>query len=88
MSKTRIPLPAVERQRLALKLVAERMDMPIAETGLSVRTVNGLEEHGIFLVRDLLQQSREDLLNFPNFGEKTVADILDKLRDLGFGKSP
>lgn len=53
----------------------KQMEMPIAEVGVSVRIVNTLEEHGIVVVRQLLSQTREDLLGKKNFGEKTLEEL-------------
>ena len=48
---TRIPLSRAEEEA---RLRRERLDLSIAEMGLSVRTTNCLEETGILTVRDLL----------------------------------
>lgn len=61
-----------------------RLDMSTAEIGLSVRTTNCLEERGIFTVRDLLQCTREELLDISNFGEKTLEEVYTALESVGF----
>lgn len=81
MSVTRIPLnPEVVRQRER----ARKLEMSLAEIGLSVRTTNCLDEQGIATVGDLLKCRRADLLNIPNFGEKTLEEVLQALERLGF----
>jgi DNA-directed RNA polymerase subunit alpha len=78
---TRIPL---NRAELAQQDMEEKLDMSIAEIGLSVRTTNCLEEHGILTVRDLLQRRPKDLLAIPNFGEKTLEEVYKALEGIGF----
>lgn len=85
---TRIPLSkADERARLQ----RDRLDLSIAEMGLSVRTTNCLEETGIFTVRDLLGATPKRLLSISNFGEKTLEEVYGALEELGFyrpGRQP
>ncbi len=78
---TRKPLdPEVVRQRE----MEEKLSRSMAEIGLSVRTTNCLDEQGISTVADLLRCKRSDLLNIPNFGEKTLEEVFDALERLGF----
>lgn len=79
--KTRIPLSQAEEQA---RLRRERLDLSIAEMGLSVRTTNCLEETGILTVRDLLNATPRRLLKISNFGEKTLDEVYDALEQLGF----
>lgn len=62
----------------------DRLEMSTAEIKLSVRTTNCLEERGIFTVRDLLNCTREDLLDISNFGEKTLEEVYLALESVGF----
>ena len=78
---TRIPLSLVREKSVEQN---ERLEMSTAEIGLSVRTTNCLEERGIFTVRDLLNCTREDLLNISNFGEKTLEEVYKALEGVGF----
>ena len=78
---TRIPLNPEEIKRRDL---AEKLELSLAEIGLSVRTTNCLDDQGVSTVEELLKRSREDLLNIPNFGEKTLEEVLDALERLGF----
>ena len=48
------------------------------------RIVNGLEDVGIATICDLLYTSKGDLLEIPNFGEKTLNSIYAALRTEGF----
>ena len=63
---------------------SERLDLSIAEMGLSVRTTNCLEETGILTVRDLLNATPKRLLSISNFGEKTLDEVYAALEELGF----
>ena len=82
---TRMPLPLAERQAESL---VDKLDMSTAEIGLSVRTTNCLEDHGIFTVHDLLQRKPDDLLSIPNFGEKTLDEVYKALQNVGFCREP
>ncbi len=79
--KTRIPLSQADEQA---RLRRERLDLSIAEMGLSVRTTNCLEETGILTVRDLLNSTPKRLLAISNFGEKTLDEVYASLDKLGF----
>ena len=79
--KTRIPLSKAEEET---RLRRERLDLSIAEMGLTVRTTNCLEETGILTVRDLLNATPRRLLKISNFGEKTLEEVYDSLEQLGF----
>ncbi|TVQ01351.1 MAG: DNA-directed RNA polymerase subunit alpha [Planctomycetaceae bacterium] len=81
--KTRIPLSQAEEQA---RLRRERLNLSIAEMGLSVRTTNCLEETGILTVRDLLHSTPKQLLAISNFGEKTLDEVYASLEKLGFNR--
>ena len=83
MAVTRIPIPAWAREQKA----DDRLELSLAEIDLTVRTVNCLEEEKIFTVLDLLQCTRERLLQITNLGEKTVETIYAALEKLGFYRS-
>lgn len=83
MAVTRIPLPEWAKDQNT----DDRLEMPLAETELSVRTVNCLEEQSIFMVRDVLNCTPERLLEIPNFGQKTLETVFDALEKLGFYRS-
>jgi len=56
----------------------------VAETELSVRTTNCLEEQAIFTVKDLLNCTPQQSPEIPNFGEKTLQAVYDALEQVGF----
>ncbi len=78
---TRIPLNPAEIKR---REIQEKLDLSMAEIGLSVRTTNCLDEQGISTVGELLKCKRSDLLSIPNFGEKTLEEVFNALEKLGF----
>ena len=80
MAVTRIPLLDWARTERA----DDRLELPLAETELSVRTVNCLEEQAIFTVKDLLSCTPQQLLEIPDFGVKTLQAVYDALEEVGF----
>ena len=83
MAVTRIPIPAWAKTQQA----DERLELSLAELDLAVRTVNGLEEEGIFTVGDLLNCTPERLLEIPNLGEKTLTTIYTALKENDFHRA-
>ena len=71
MAVTRIPIPAWAKTQKT----DNRMELSLSEIDLVVRTVNCLEDHGIFTVADLLNSTPKQLLEIPNLGEKTLETI-------------
>ncbi len=78
---TRIKISRAEEEA---RLRTQRLDLSIAEMGLSVRTTNCLEETGILTVRDLLNATPRRLLAISNFGEKTLEEVYQALEVMGF----
>jgi DNA-directed RNA polymerase subunit alpha len=60
-----------------------KLNMSISELNLSVRASNCLEAENIMHVRDLVSRTEDQLLEVRNFGETTLAEVRQKLRDLG-----
>ena len=83
MAVTRIPVPAWAK----VQKTDDRLERSLAEIGLIVRTVNLLEEEGIFNVRDLLDCTPERLLKISNLGEKTLGTIYEALAKIGFQRT-
>jgi DNA-directed RNA polymerase subunit alpha len=57
--------------------------MRLAELKLSVRASNCLESEGIGTVRDLVQLTEDQLLEVRNFGDTTLAEVRERLQELG-----
>jgi DNA-directed RNA polymerase subunit alpha len=60
-----------------------KLGMSLAELDLSVRATNCLESENITTVRDLVSRTEEQLLEVRNFGETTLAEVREKLSDIG-----
>jgi len=94
---------------LTERKLAELIKTPLADTALSLRTVNTLEDHGMLYLHELLQccgrprKACDDcrwfvddrrtcgretkLIEIPNFGTKTLAEVFKVLEDLGLHRS-
>ena len=59
------------------------VESPITDLGLDVRTVNGLETAGLITVGQLVEKSRDELLDLPNFGWRTANQIESSLANHG-----
>jgi hypothetical protein len=53
------------------------------ELELSVRSSNCLKNEGIIYIGDLVQRSPDELLRFPNFGQRCLTEITEQLAALG-----
>lgn len=60
-----------------------KLNMSLSELNLSVRAGNCLESENIMTVRDLVTRSEDQLLEVRNFGETTLTEVQQKLRELG-----
>jgi DNA-directed RNA polymerase subunit alpha len=70
-------------QQMGDTALEAKLNMPLADLNLSVRASNCLESENIMTVRDLVSRSEDQLLEVRNFGETTLAEVQQKLRDLG-----
>ena len=81
--------PMVHSETRALGAIAldqateAKLSMSLAELDLSVRATNCLESENITTVRDLVTRTEEQLLEVRNFGETTLAEVREKLTDIG-----
>ena len=55
----------------------------IEELELSVRAYNCLKREGIDTVEKLLDYTENELLNIRNFGQKSIQEVKDKIKELG-----
>lgn len=60
-----------------------KLNMTIAELGLSVRAGNCLDAEKVTSVRDLVVHTEDSLLLFRNFGENTLNEVKEKLTAIG-----
>ena len=61
----------------------KKASIPVAELGLSARSLNCLASQHINTVGDLVAMSEEGLLSVRNFGQTSLAEVVDKLAQLG-----
>ncbi len=59
------------------------LDMPIEQLDLSQRTYNCLKRSQITKVGQVLQMSEDELLSLRNFGQKSLEELRDQLREHG-----
>jgi DNA-directed RNA polymerase subunit alpha len=64
-------------------VLESKLNMPVSELHLSVRANNCLEHEQIMTVRDLVQRTEDQLLEVRNFGETTLSEVIEKLREMG-----
>lgn len=60
-----------------------KLNMSLSELMLSVRAGNCLESENIMTVRDLVRRTPDQLLEVRNFGETTLSEVQERLRELG-----
>jgi DNA-directed RNA polymerase subunit alpha len=73
-----------QKQPLAYSVPAEQYNTPIEKLNLSPRTHNCLKRSNINKVGEVLERSKEELLNIRNFGEKSLQELYEKLSSMGF----
>ncbi len=61
---------------------AEKANIPIEQLDLSSRTLNCLKKAGIDKVGQVLALKKADLLQIRNFGEKSLTELFDRLREM------
>ena len=60
------------------------LEMTIEELDLSVRSFNCLKRAGINTVEDLINKSEDDMMKVRNLGRKSLEEVVEKLKNLGF----
>lgn len=67
----------------------QKTQTPVADLpGLSDKTINGLEGANIILCADLLTRSYAQLIDIPNIGDKTIAELRTAVRAHGLPVPP
>jgi DNA-directed RNA polymerase subunit alpha len=59
-------------------------DMRIEELDFTVRSYNCLKKAGVNSISDLTSMSYSELLKIKNLGRKSLNEIIDKMRELGY----
>jgi DNA-directed RNA polymerase subunit alpha len=76
------PTRRADRGALATGSVPSHvLDMPIEQLDLSQRTYNCLKRSQITKVGQVLQMSEDELLSLRNFGQKSLEELRDRLRE-------
>jgi len=65
------------------KELHDKLNMPISELELSVRSSNCLKEARIKTIGDLVRRSEMEMLKYRNFGKKSLTEINKILGDMG-----
>ena len=77
----------VEKEVTGSRLTSEAQETPIENLDLSVRVFNSLKRTGITTVGDvleLLEKGDEAVMSIRNFGEKSLDELRQKMREKGF----
>ncbi|MGC8855921.1 MAG: DNA-directed RNA polymerase subunit alpha [Anaerolineae bacterium] len=80
---------AVEREVAGTRLSSELAETPVEALDLSVRVFNSLKRTGITTVGDvleLLEKGESAVMSIRNFGEKSLEELRQKMREKGFLK--
>jgi DNA-directed RNA polymerase subunit alpha len=80
-------LVAATAQPEPLKKASEMYEIPIENLDLSVRVFNSLKRTGITTigeVLDMLEKGPEAMLSIRNFGEKSLDELKERLREKGY----
>jgi DNA-directed RNA polymerase subunit alpha len=72
-----------DKESLEDKELAEKLQMPVTELELSVRSSNCLKEAKIKTIGDLVKKSEMEMLKYRNFGKKSLSEIQKILQDMG-----
>jgi DNA-directed RNA polymerase subunit alpha len=81
--------PMAAPEQAAAKVSSEIYETPIEQLDLSVRVFNSLKRTGVTTVGevlDMLSKGEETMLAIRNFGDKSLDELRDKLREKGYLK--
>ena len=80
-------LPEEEEQEEEISAEEEtlytKLRLPISELELSVRSANCLKDANIKTIGELVRRPESELLEFRNFGKKSLTEIADLLKGMG-----
>ncbi len=79
----------LEQEAAAPRLSTEQAETPVEALDLSVRVFNSLKRTGITTVGDvleLLEKGDQAVMSIRNFGEKSLEELRQKMREKGFLK--
>lgn len=61
----------------------EKLELPVSELELSVRSANCLREAKIKVLGDLVERTEQEMLSYRNFGKKSLNEIITLLKSMG-----
>ncbi|MFA5389501.1 MAG: DNA-directed RNA polymerase subunit alpha [Candidatus Omnitrophota bacterium] len=65
------------------KELLEKLKLPVSELELSVRSGNCLREARIKTIGELVTKTEQEMLQYRNFGKKSLQEIAEILKDMG-----
>jgi DNA-directed RNA polymerase subunit alpha len=80
---------AIEKETSGSRLTSELAETPVEALDLSVRVFNSLKRTGITTVGDvldLLEKGEQAVMSIRNFGEKSLDELRQKMREKGYLK--
>ncbi len=77
-----LPEEEVKEEENKLEELKEKLNMPISELELSVRSTNCLKESGIKTIGELVTKAEKEMLAYRNFGKKSLAEIGEILKKM------
>ena len=80
---------AIEKEASGSRLTSEVAETPVEALDLSVRVFNSLKRTGITTVGDvldLLEKGEQAVMSIRNFGEKSLDELRQKMREKGYLK--
>jgi DNA-directed RNA polymerase subunit alpha len=78
---------SIDKEVSGSRLSSEAVETPIENLDLSVRVFNSLKRTGITTVGDvleLLDKGEDAVMSIRNFGEKSLDELRDKMREKGY----
>ncbi|MGL5902255.1 MAG: DNA-directed RNA polymerase subunit alpha C-terminal domain-containing protein, partial [Cetobacterium sp.] len=84
MDHLRVDLEEEEEIPTSTNKADDIMNTRIEELDLTVRSFNCLKKAGIEEVGQLAKMSMNELLKIKNLGRKSLDEILEKMKELGF----
>lgn len=72
-----------EQETKADRELLDKLKLPVSELELSVRSNNCLREARIKTIGDLARKTEQDMLQYRNFGKKSLTEIKEVLKGMG-----
>jgi DNA-directed RNA polymerase alpha subunit len=85
MNSYKVAEEMIKMRQLVLEriLLGEKPSMLLDEIPFTVRTSNCLRLANIYNVGQLQQWTANELLRLPNFGRKSLKEVIDEMQNLG-----